>query len=86
MNKIARLRDVLCTGVDASLVDIPNGGTLDHVPHGEALDSLVLANTARAVGAANKFNVAAALLVATAISSFLGLDTNIIVSTSVTHK
>lgn len=64
----------LLTGINASLVDIPNGGTLDHVPHCEALDGLVLSNTARAVGAADEFNVATSLLVATAISSFLGLE------------
>lgn len=40
---------------------------LNHVANGEALDSLVLGNAASAVGAAHGLNVAAAVLVATAI-------------------
>ncbi len=31
------------TRVDASLADISDSSTLDHVPHGEPLDGLVLA-------------------------------------------
>ncbi len=61
------------TRIDASFVDIPDSGTLDHVPHCEALDSLVLRDAAGAIGAAHECNVATAFLVATAISSFLGL-------------
>jgi hypothetical protein len=54
-------------------LDIPNCGTLDHVPHGEALYGLVLRNAARAIRASHKCDVAAALLVAATISSFLCL-------------
>jgi len=35
--------------VDGSLADIPNGCTLDHVPHCETLDGLVLGYATRAV-------------------------------------
>lgn len=62
------------TRVDAGLADITDGGTLDHVPHSEPLDSLVLADAARAVRAAHEGDVATSLLVTAAISSFLGLD------------
>ncbi len=69
-NIVARL-----TGVDTGLADITNGSALDHVPHGETLDGLVLSNDTRAVGAADDGNVATALLVASIISSLLGLRT-----------
>jgi hypothetical protein len=61
------------TRVDGSFTDIPDGSTLYHVPHCEAFDSLILCHAARAVGAAHEFDVATSLLVAAAISSFLGL-------------
>ena len=44
-----------------------DGGRLDHVPDGESLDCLVLWCASRAVGAADRLDVAAALLVATAV-------------------
>lgn len=44
-----------------------NGGGLDHVADGEALDGLVLGRAARAVAAADGLGVAAALLVAAAV-------------------
>lgn len=58
-------------------VESPRGGQgtrtdssgLNHVADGETLDSLVLGNAASAVGAAHGLNVAAAVLVATAIKS-----------------
>jgi hypothetical protein len=43
-----------------------NGCGLDHVPDREPLDRLVLGRASRAVGAADRLDVAAALLVATA--------------------
>jgi len=70
------LKEEPLTRVDASLADILHGSTLNHVPHSKTLDGLVLSYASRAVGAANEFNVAASLLVATAISSFLGLKKN----------
>lgn len=69
-------KEELLTRVDTSLADILHGSTFNHVPHGKTFDGLVLSYTSRTVGAANKFNVAASLLVATAISSFLGLKKN----------
>jgi len=61
------------TRVDAGFVDISDSSTFDHVFHREALDRLVLPYTARAVGATHEFDVATALLVTTAVSSFLCL-------------
>lgn len=61
------------TGVDGGLADITDSRALDHVPHGETLDGLVLADASRAVRAADELDVAAALLVAAVISSLLGL-------------
>jgi hypothetical protein len=61
------------TRVNTSFADIPNGSTLNHVPHCETLDGLVLSNAARAVGATHEGDMATSLLVAAAISSFLGL-------------
>jgi len=65
------------TWEDASFADIPDGRALDHVPHSEALDGLVFGDTARAIRATNKGDVATALLVAAAISSFLGLSSRV---------
>ena len=62
------------TRVHARLANIPHGCALDHVPHREALDRLVFADAPRAVGAAHKHNVSTPLLVAAAVSSFLGLS------------
>ena len=70
------LNEELLTRVDTGLANILHGSTLNHVPHSKTLDGLVLSYTSRTVGAANKFNMAASLLVATAISSFLGLRKN----------
>lgn len=61
------------TRVDASLTDISDSSTLDHVPHSVTLDGLIFANAARTVRAAHECDVAAAFLVAAAISSFLCL-------------
>ena len=66
-------REILRTRVDGGLADITDGRALNHVPHGETLDSLVLADASRAVRAADEADVAAALLVAAVISSLLGL-------------
>jgi len=57
--------------VNAILADISDSSTLHHVPHCVTLDGLVFANAARTVGAAHECDVATALLVAAAISSFL---------------
>ena len=61
------------TRVDRGLGDVADGGALDHVPHGEALDGLVFRDTSGAVGAANGVDMTAVLLVAASRSSFLGL-------------
>lgn len=65
------------TRVNTSLANIPNGGTLYHIPHSVALDSFVFANATRAIRAAHKCDVATTLLVAAAISSFLCLHEEI---------
>lgn len=44
-----------------------DGSGLDHVADGETLDCLILGGASRAVAAANGLDVAAALLVATAV-------------------
>ena len=44
-----------------------NSSRLDHVADGEALDRLILGGASRAVAAADGLDVAAALLVATAV-------------------
>lgn len=44
-----------------------DGGGLDHVADGESLDCLILGRASRAVGAADGLDVAAALLVTTAV-------------------
>lgn len=72
----------LRTGVHARIADIPDSSTLDHVTDGEALDRLVLAHATRAVRAAHELDVATALLVAAVVSSLLGLQTQIVVSSS----
>lgn len=69
-----RISSIVLTLINACFTNIPDSGTLDHVPYCETLDGLVLSYTARAVGASHKRNVAAAFLVATAISSFLCLE------------
>lgn len=59
--------------VDASLANITDGCALDHVPHSETFNSLVLGDAARAVGTAEVANVTAAMLAAAGISSLLSL-------------
>ena len=44
-----------------------DGGRFDHVADGESLDCLVLGSASRAVAAANRLDVAAALLVTAAV-------------------
>ena len=61
------------TLVHARLADITNRRRLDHVADGETLDRLVLGDASRAVGAADKTDVATALLVAAVVSSLLRL-------------
>ncbi len=46
---------------------------LNHVADGEALDGLVLGNTAGAVGAAEEVDMSTAMLGATIVSSLLSL-------------
>ena len=70
------------TRVHARLADVAERGALDHVADGEALDRLVLAHASRAVRAAHELDVAAALLVAAVVSSLLGLQTRVVVSSS----
>lgn len=62
------------TRVHAGIADIPNSCTLDHVPHCESFDSLVLGNTTRTIGATHEVDLATAFPVAAAISSFLSLQ------------
>ncbi len=57
--------------VDRGIRNVTDGGRLDHVADGEALDSLVLGDHTAAVGAANRGDVATALLVASVGSSLL---------------
>jgi hypothetical protein len=59
--------------VERRIRNVSNSGTLDHVADLESLDCLVLWHTAMAIGAAQRIDMATAVLVATAISSFLSL-------------
>jgi len=59
---------------DGGIGYITDGGRLDHVPDGESLYCLVLGCASRAVGAADRLDVAAALLVAAVGSAFLNHD------------
>ena len=61
------------TRVNASNADISDSSALYHVPDRVSLDGLIFAYAARAVRATHESDVAAAFLVATAISSFLCL-------------
>jgi len=72
-SRVKASREYWRTRVHAGIADIPNSCTLDHVPHCKALDRLVLRNAARAVGATHEVDLATALPVAAAISSFLSL-------------
>ena len=79
VNKFRRIEGIkyigiLRTAIDGCLADITDSSTLDHVPHGESLDSLVLSNTARAVRATDEGDVATALLVASIRPPFLSLE------------
>uniref|UniRef100_A0A2P2L6S7 Uncharacterized protein n=1 Tax=Rhizophora mucronata TaxID=61149 RepID=A0A2P2L6S7_RHIMU len=60
--------------INASLLNIPNGSLLDDVPHKKSLDRLVLGAGLAAVGAAYELDVAAAVLVASAIPSLESHD------------
>lgn len=62
------------TRVERSLREITHSGSLNHVPHSEALNRLVLGNTARAIRAAHKADVAAAMFVATVVPPLLSLQ------------
>lgn len=64
------------TLVDGGSADIGNSSRFNHVPHGESLDCLILGNATRAVGASDERDVATALLVPPAITSFRGLKHN----------
>jgi len=50
--------------------NIRDGSRFHHVPHGEALDGLILGDASSAVRAADKLNVTTSVLVAPSISSF----------------
>ena len=56
---------------DRGLGNVPDGSSLDHVSDQEALDGLVLGNTARAVDAADRLCAASPVLGASVVSSFL---------------
>lgn len=62
------------TLVHGSLLDIPNGGSLDHVAHKVTADGLVLGHAAAAVVAAHGLDVAAAVLVAAVVPALLSLS------------
>lgn len=73
-NAVLQLKVHLGDGVvgeDRSVRDITNSGRLDHVADGESLDGLVLGRAARAVGATDRLDVAATLLVAAVVLSLL---------------
>lgn len=59
--------------VERRIRNVANSSTFDHVAHLEALDCLVLWHTAMAIGAAQRIDMATAVLVAAAVSSFLSL-------------
>lgn len=54
-------------GEHGCIGNVTDGGALDHVADGETLDRLVLGCAARAVGAADRLHVAAALLIASTV-------------------
>lgn len=62
------------TLVDAGVADISDRRAFDHVPDGEAFDGLVFGYCTLAACASQEFDVAAAVLVAASISSFLSLS------------
>ena len=57
------------TRVDRSVGKVTDSSGLDNVAHSESLDGLVLGDGARAVRAANKSDVASAVLVTAVVSS-----------------
>jgi len=59
---------------DGGIGDITDGSRLDHVPDGESLYCLILGCASRAVGAADRLDVAAALLVTSVGCAFLDHD------------
>jgi hypothetical protein len=61
------------TFVDGSILKIADSSGLNHVANSEALDGLVLGDTASAVETANGLDVATAVLVTSVISSLGGL-------------
>ena len=53
--------------VDTGVRQVTDSSSLDDIPDSESLDSLVLGDCSRAVGASDESNVASAVLVATAV-------------------
>jgi hypothetical protein len=68
------LQSLGITFIDGSILKITNSSRLNHVANSEALDGLVLGDTASAVETANRLDVATAVLVTSVISSLGGLD------------
>lgn len=65
-----RLRGFVCLRAwenDGCAGERTDGGGFDHVADGESLDRLVLGSASRAVGASDRLDVAAALLVTSAV-------------------
>ena len=60
----------LVAGVHAGVGDVPHGGGLHDVPNHELLDSLVLGAGLGAVGAADKLDMATAVLVTSSVPPF----------------
>jgi hypothetical protein len=68
-----KVKEEYGTLINAGVANVPHSGALNHVPHRESLNRLILRNDTRAVGTAQKIDVATAFLVSSAVSSFLGL-------------
>lgn len=62
------------TGINTSLIYISNSSTLYHITDGESFDSFVLSNTARAVRATQKLDMATAFLVTAIVPPFFSLE------------
>ena len=60
----------LVAGVHAGIGDVPHGGGLHDVPDHELLDGLVLGAGLGAVGAADKLDMAPAVLVTSSVPPF----------------
>ena len=67
-------RPALLTLIYGGRTNIRDGSRFHHVPHGEALDGLILGHASSAVRAADKLNVTTSVLVAPSISSFRSLS------------